>query len=112
MSDDLQRFHERNMADKQYAVSRQLLDLGEAIARLREESGLTRGQLAKKLRVRARDIVIVEEETPRAPAGLLEAALCLLVTNVKPSLNHSPAISVSVQRIRQLRPQLIPVASS
>jgi hypothetical protein len=68
--DDLQKFHEKNMAgDPQYAIARQLLDLGEAVARLREGAGLTRGQLGKRLRVKASDIAVVEEETPRAPAG-------------------------------------------
>jgi len=34
MNDDLQEFHDRNMAsDPEYAVGRQLLDLGEAVAR-------------------------------------------------------------------------------
>ena len=78
--DDLQKFHENNMAgDPQYAITRQLLDLGEALARLREGAGLTRGQLGKRLRVKARDIAIAEAETPRAPAGLVEEALSLLV---------------------------------
>ena len=66
-------------SDPEYAIARQLLDLGEAVACLREEAGLTRGELGKRLRVKARDIAVVEEETPRAPAGLLEAALSLLV---------------------------------
>ena len=56
MKDDLQKFHERNMADEQYAIARQLLDLGDAVARLREEQQMTRGELGRQLRVKARDI--------------------------------------------------------
>jgi len=83
MSDDLAQFHARNMAgDPQYAVARQLLQLGEAVTQLREGATMTRGQLGKPLRVKAQDIAIIEEENPRAPAGLLEAALrVLLKTN-------------------------------
>ena len=61
-------------SDGQYAIARQLLDLGNAVACLREEAGLTRSELGKQLRVKARDIAVVEEETPRAPAGLLSCA--------------------------------------
>ena len=83
MSDDLEQFHARNMAsDPQYAGARQLLQLGEAVTQLREGAKMTRGQLGKPLHVKAQDIAIIEEETPRAPAGLLEAALrVLLKTN-------------------------------
>jgi len=95
------------MENEQYAVSRQLLELGEAVARLRKESGLTRGQLGKKLRVKASDIAIIEEETPRAPAGLLDAALRVLVNGVTPSMHRHPEVSVSVERIRRLRPALV-----
>ena len=46
MNDDLQEFHDRNMAsDPEYAVGRQLLDLGKAVAWLREEPGLSRIEL-------------------------------------------------------------------
>ena len=58
--------------DPQYAVARHLLELGEAVTQLREGAKLTRGQLGKLLRVKAQDIAIIEEETPRAPAGLLD----------------------------------------
>ena len=109
MKDDLDKFHERNMAsDPKYAIARQLLDLGEAVACLREKAGLTRGDLGKQLRVKARDIAIVEEETPRAPAGLLEAALSLLVQGLAPAIQKQSEVSISVQRIRELRPALVP----
>jgi hypothetical protein len=107
--DDLQKFHDRNMTDDpEYAIARQLLDLGSAIACLREETGLTRGELGKQLRVKARDIAMLEEETPRAPAGLLEGALSLLVNGVTPNLQHESEVWLSMQRIRQLRPALLP----
>jgi hypothetical protein len=107
--DDLDKFHQRNMAsDSEYAIARQLLDLGEAVACLREKAGLTRGELGKQLRVKARDIAIVEEETPRAPAGLLEAALRFLVHELTPTIQKQSEVSVSVQRIRELRPALVP----
>ena len=109
MSDPLKEFHNRNMAsDPQYAVARQLLDLGEAVARLREEAGLTRGELGKLLRVKARDIAILEEETPRAPAGLLEEALSLLVRMLTPSMQQKSEVWLSLRRIEQLRPALVP----
>jgi hypothetical protein len=55
VKDDLEEFHEQNMAsDSEYAIARQLLDLGDAVARLREEAGLTRGELGKQLRVSER----------------------------------------------------------
>jgi hypothetical protein len=47
------------------------------------------------------------EETPRAPAGLLEAALHMLVNGITPNMRRQPEISVSVERIRQLRPALV-----
>ena len=50
--------------DPEYAIARQLLDLGEAVVRLREEARLSRSELGKRLRVKARDIAILEEETP------------------------------------------------
>ena len=60
MSDDLVQFHARYMArDPQYVVARQLLEV-------REGAKMTRGQLGKLLHVKAQDIAIVEEETPRA----------------------------------------------
>lgn len=71
--------------DPRYAIARHLLDLGEAVAQLREQAKMTRGELGKLLRVKARDIAVVEEETPRAPAGLLEAALNLLVRRLSES---------------------------
>jgi ribosome-binding protein aMBF1 (putative translation factor) len=109
VKDDLQKFHEANIAtDPQYAIARQLLDLGEAVARLREERGLTRGELGKQLRVKAADIAVIEEETPRAPAGVLEAALSFLVTGVTPNMKREAHVSVSLERIRRLRPALIP----
>ena len=109
MKDDLQKFHARNMADDpQYAVARHLFDLGEAVMQLRESAGLTRGQLGKTLGVKARDILIVEEETPRAPAGLLESALRLLVQkNVKPQNSHASATTNSLRIVRHLRPALM-----
>lgn len=108
MKDDLQRFHEKNMAtDPEYAIARQLLDLGNAIACLREETGLTRGELGKQLRVKARDIALLEEETPRAPAGLLEAALSLLVNGLTPNMQRASEVWLSMERIRKLRPALL-----
>lgn len=92
--------------DLNYAVARQLLDLGEAVAQLREQAKMTRGQLARRLRVKARDIAIVEEETPRAPAGLLEAALSLLV-QVPVAKAAQPAVFQSIRTIKQLRPALV-----
>jgi ribosome-binding protein aMBF1 (putative translation factor) len=105
VKDDLQTFHERNMSDPEYAIARQLLDLGDAVARLREQAGLTRSELGRQLRVKARDIALIEEETPRAPAGLLEAALSFLVSQVSP--RHRSEVSSSMERIRQLRPALV-----
>jgi hypothetical protein len=106
--DHLQKFHEKNLAgDPQYAIARQLLDLGEAVARLREGAGLTRGQLGKRLRVKARDIAIVEEETPRAPAGLVEEALSLLVQMLTPRMQRQSEVGLSLRTIRHLRPALV-----
>ncbi len=107
MKDDLLKFHERSMADEQYAIARQLFDLGDAVARLREEKGMTRGELGKRLRVRARDIALIEEETPRAPAGLLESALSLLMSGVTSKMQREPDLWISVKRVRQLRPALV-----
>jgi len=95
-------------SDSQYAIARQLLDLGEAVACLRRKVGLTRGELGKQLRVKARDITIVEEETPRAPAWLLEAALSFLVQGLAPAIQNQSEVSSSVERIRELRPALVP----
>ncbi|MEY2482665.1 MAG: hypothetical protein QOK24_1193 [Verrucomicrobiota bacterium] len=107
--DDLQKFHEKNMtSDPQYAIARQLLDLGEAVTRLREGAGLTRGELGKRLRVRARDIAIVEEETPRAPAGLVDEALSLLVQMLTPIMQRQSEVGTSLRTIRHLRPALVP----
>ena len=107
MKDDLQKFHERNLADEQYAIARQLLDLGDAVARLREERRMTRGELGRRLRVKARDIALVEEETPRASAGLLESALSFLMSGMTPKMQHEPEVRISVARVRQLRPALV-----
>lgn len=110
MKDDLQKFHERNMAtDPQYAAARHLFELGEALALLREEARLTRGELGRRLRVKARDIAVVEEETPRAPAGLLEAALSLLVQISSSKAIQPRAVSQSIRTIRHFRPTLVPV---
>lgn len=107
MKDDLEKFHTRNMAgDPQYAVARQLLELGEAVAQLRTHARLTRGQLGKRLGVKARDIAIVEEETPRAPAGLLEATLSLLVQMM--SQRMATASAPAIRIIRHLGPGLVP----
>jgi ribosome-binding protein aMBF1 (putative translation factor) len=107
--DDLDKFHERNMeSDPEYAIARQLLDLGEAVTCLREKGGLTRAQLGKQLRVKARDIAIVEVETPRATAWLLEAALSLLLKALAPATQRQSEVSLSVKRIRELRPALVP----
>ena len=86
---------------------RQLLDLGDAVARLREERGMTRGELGKRLRVKARDIALIEEETPRAPAGLLESALSLLMSGVTSKMKREPQLWISVERVRKLRPGLV-----
>ena len=109
MSDDLEQFHARNMAsDPQYAVARQLLELGEAVTQLREGAKMTRGQLGRLLHVKAQDIAIIEEETPRAPAGLLEAALRVLVQANKPQAARTSEVSDSIRMVRQLRPALVP----
>ena len=110
MSDHLQQFHARNMAhDPQYAVARQLLDLGEALTQLRENAKLTRGQLARRLGVKARDIAMVEEETPLASAGLLESALSVLVqTMPEPQIASDSPTSNSLRIVRSLRPALLP----
>lgn len=94
--------------DPHYAIVRHLLDLGEAVAQLREQAKMTRGELGKLLRVKARDIEIVEEETPRAPAGLLESALNLLVQRVSHSSNRAEEVERSIRTIRHLRPALVP----
>ncbi len=108
MKDDLQNFHERNMADDpQYAAARHLFELGAALTLLREEARLTRGQLGKRLRVKARDIAVVEKETPRAPAGLLEAALSLLVQISSTSAIQPRSVSQSIRTIRHFRPTLV-----
>lgn len=105
--DDLEKLHARNMAnDPQYAVARQLLDLGEAVAQLRVRARLTRGELRKRLGVKARDIAIVEEQTPRAPAGLLEASLSLLMQMTSPRAANDSA--AAIRTIRHLRPALVP----
>jgi DNA-binding XRE family transcriptional regulator len=109
VKDDLQKFHEKNMAtDPQYAIAHHLFDLGEAVAQLREEAKMTRGELGKRLRVKARDIAVVEEETPRAPAGLLEAALSLLVQMLSAKTAQPATVAQSIRTIRQLRPALVP----
>lgn len=109
MKDDLQKFHERNLVgDPQYAAAHHLFALGEAVALLRENARLTRGELGKRLRVKARDIAMMEEETPRAPAGLLEAALSLLVNISSAKTSRPAAVSQSIQTIRQFRPALVP----
>ena len=109
MSDDLEQFHARQMAnDPQYAVARQLLELGEAVARLRQSAKMTRGQLGKLLRVKAQDIAVIEEETPRAPAGLLEAALRVLVKANEPQAERASEVSDSIRTVRHLRPALVP----
>ena len=107
--DELDKFHQQQLrTDPQYAIARQLLDLGDAIARLREEAGLTRGELGRRLRVKARDIAVLEDETPRAPAGLVEEALSLLVTGVTPRMQKRAEVDISLSRIRTLRPALVP----
>ncbi len=108
MNDDLQQFHVRNMArDPQYAVARQLLELGEAVTQLRESAKMTRGQVGKLLHVKAHDIAVVEEETPRAPAGLLEAALSVLLQAAKPQATQTAEVSDSIRTVRHLRPALV-----
>ena len=109
MNDDLQRFHDENkVRDPEYAVARQLLDLGDAVMRLREAARLTRGQLARRLGVRAQDIAIVEEETPRAPAGLLDTALRMLVQKAhKPQTKTRSEVAGSLRTVRHLRPALL-----
>src|SRR5438105_6193648 len=109
MSDDLEQFHARNMAaDPQYCVARQLLDLGEAVMQLRAGAGLSRGQLGKLLVVKAQDIAVVEEETPRAPADLLEATVRLLVQkSAGPKNARNSEVADSLRIVRQLRPALL-----
>ncbi len=109
MKDDLEKFHARNMAgDPQYAVARQLLELGEAVAQLRTHARLSRGELGKRLGVKARDIAIVEEETPRAPAGLLEATLSLLLQMMSQRMASGAPPAIPIRTIRHLRPALVP----
>ena len=109
MSDDLEQFHARNIAgDPQYAIARQLFELGDAVAQLRESARLTRGQLGKLLGVKARDIEMTEEDTPRSPAGLLEAALSLLVQKTaKPRAPRNSEVADSLRTVRHLRPALV-----
>ena len=107
MNDDLEQFHARNMAsDPQYAVARHLLELGEAVTQLREGAKLTRGQLGKLLRVKAQDIAIIEKRR-RAPAGLLEAALSVLLQATKPQAAQTSEVSDSIRTVRHLRPALV-----
>ncbi len=109
MSDDLEQFHARQMAnDPQYAVARQLLELGEAVSQLRQSANMTRGQLGKLLRVKAREIAVIEEETPRAPAGLLEAALRMLVKANELQAERTSEVSNTIRTVRHLRPALVP----
>jgi hypothetical protein len=108
MTDDLDKFHTRNLqSDPEYAVARELLDLGEALMRLRTAMGLTRAQLGKLLRVRAADIAVLEEETPRVTAALLEESVRLLTqriaTHQKP---RGTDVADSLKVIRHLRPAL------
>ena len=109
MSDDLEKFHALHMgADPQYAVARHLLQLGEAVTQLRHNAKLTRSQLGKLLRVKAQDIAVVEEETPRASAGLLEAALIVLLHKLPvPGKAHQSEVAHSLRTVRQLRPALL-----
>jgi hypothetical protein len=95
-------------SDHQYAVARQLLELGEAVAQLRTHARLTRGELGKRLGVKARDIAIVEEETPRAPAGLLEATMSLLLQMMSHHIVTGSATAIPIRTIRHLRPALVP----
>ncbi len=95
--------------DPQYAAARHLFELGEALTLLREEAHLTRGELGKRLRVKARDIAMVEEETPRAPAGLLEAALSMLVQISSNTPRQPQVVAQSIRTIRHFRPTLAPV---
>lgn len=95
-------------ADPQYAAARHLFELGEALALLREEARLTRGELGKRLRVKARDIAVIEEDTPLAPAGLLEAALSLLVQISSTKATRPDSVSESIRTIRHFRPSLVP----
>ena len=94
--------------DPHYAVARQLLELGEAVMQLRQSAKLTRGQLGKLLRVKAQDIAVVEEETPRASAGLLESAIRVLVQKTpQPHHGRHPEITDSLRTVHQLRPGLV-----
>ncbi len=95
--------------DPQYAAARHLFELGEALVLLREDARLTRGELGKRLHVKARDIAVVEEETPLAPAGSLEAALSLLVQMSSMKTTRPAAVSESIRTIRHFRPPLLPV---
>ena len=108
MNDDLQQFHARNMEnDPQYAVARQLLELGEAVLRLRQAVRMTRGDLAKLLHVKAQDIAVIEQETPRAPAGLLETALIILLHRLARRHARTSEVSASLRVVRHLRPALL-----
>lgn len=57
--------------------------------------------------IKASDIAIVEGETPRAPAGLLEAALSFLVHGGSVKTSKDSGVWMSVRRIRELRPALV-----
>jgi hypothetical protein len=106
MIDDLEIFHARNLKDDpSYAVARQLLDLGEAVMQLRHAARLTRSQLGKLLGVKAADIAVLEEETPRASAGLLEASMRLLVQRTESPRGSN--VKESLRVIQQLRPGLL-----
>jgi hypothetical protein len=66
-------------------------------------------ELARKLRVKASDIAIVEEETPQAAVALLEATLRMLVSHFAANMQRHSQISISVERIGERRPGLVSV---
>jgi DNA-binding XRE family transcriptional regulator len=79
---ELRKYHAEQMRDPAYAAAYHLFELADAVRLLREQAGLTRGQLAKRLGVKAHNIFQVEEETPNAAEAL--------------------------RTVRQLRPALLP----
>ena len=82
--------------------------MGEAVAQMRQSAKLTRGPVGKLLRVKAQDIAVVEEETPRASAGLLEAALSVLIHKLPaPRTKPESEVAHSLRTVRHLRPALM-----
>ena len=104
---DWGKYHSALLAqDPEYASGFRLLELGDAVRVLREHARLTRGQLGRELGVKAAAIAQVEEETFDVPAGLLEAAIAVLLRyQRRPSAGEAAG---ALRVVRQLRPALVP----